>query len=123
MEFGIYSDSAAKIPKTSFPEGYFDQPINAVIRHDCPSFQPAVAQDVKQLPAKSYSDNVIEIVVHGRIDNTGHPVDLRAIDPTHAELAAEAVKVVSTWTYQPAQCEYKPATQMTDFLVQFKGWQ
>jgi len=39
-----------------------------------------------------------------------------------ADLAEEALRVVSTWSFHPAMCEYQPANQEMDFEVTFKGW-
>jgi hypothetical protein len=75
------------VVKESFPENYFDKPLNAVVRRMCHAFQPAVPENTPQPPAKTNSDNVTDVVVHG------------------------------------AQCDYKPGTQLADFVVHFKGWE
>ena len=109
--------------RESFSPGYFDNPAGAVISHACSAFQSAFAESIPQPPVKSNSDNVIDIVVHGRISADGRPIELKALDTTHQELANEAVKIISEWTYTPAQCDYKPTTQLSDFTVHFKGWE
>jgi len=46
----------------------------------------------------------------------------KVLDPVRPDLAEEAMRVVSGWTYHPAMCEYEPATAEMDFVVTFKGW-
>ena len=111
------------VVRESFPDDYFDSPAGAAVTHACSGFQPAFAEKTPQPPARNNSNNVIDIVVHGRIGADGRPIELKALDTTHRELAGEAVKIVSGWTYKPAQCDYKPATQLSDFVVHFKGWE
>ena len=109
--------------RESFPAGYFDAPTGAVISHACSAFQSAFAENTPQPPVQNNSNNVIDIVVHGRVGADGHPIELKALDTTHQQLADEAVKIVSGWMFKPAQCDYTPTTQLHDFVVHFKGWE
>jgi hypothetical protein len=106
-----------------FAPDYFDYPEGATISHACNSFTPAYADNTPQPPIKSYSDTGIDIVVHGFVDPSGHPINLKVLDATHRDLADEALRLVSTWTFRPAQCNYQPASQQRDFIVHFQGWQ
>jgi hypothetical protein len=116
-------DFKAESRPAGFSPDYFDYPAGATITHACNSFTPAYADNTPQPPAKTFSDTGIDIVVHGFVDKTGHPMNLKVVDATHRDLADEALKLVPTWTFRPAQCNYQPATQTRDFVVHFQGWQ
>jgi hypothetical protein len=60
--------------------------------------------------------------VHGRVGKDGKPAALKALDTARPDLAEEAVRMVSMWTFHPAMCVYQAATQEMDFQVTFKGW-
>ncbi len=116
-------DTKIEVRPAGFPPDYFDYPAGATITHACNSFTPAYADNTPQPPAKSFSDTGIDIVVHGFVDQTGHPVNLKVVDATHRDLADEALKLVPSWTFRPAQCNYRPTSQQRDFVVHFQGWQ
>lgn len=116
-------ESKVEVRPNGFPADYFNYPAGATITQACDSFVRAYAENTPQPPAKSNSDTAIDVVVHGVIDKTGHTTDLKAADQTYPYLAEEAVKLVATWTFRPAQCDYKPATEHRDFVVHFQGWQ
>ena len=116
-------DSKIEVRPAGFSINNFEYPVGATITDACNSFTPAYADYTIQPPAKQYSDKAIDIVVHGFVDQDGHTTNLKVIDNTHADLAAEALKVVSAWTYRPAQCNYQPTSQQRDFTVHFQGWQ
>jgi hypothetical protein len=109
--------------RTEFPAGYFEYPPSSAIRHACNSFTPAYAQSTPQPEAKSFSNGGADIVVHGFVDKTGHTSELKVLDDTHHEIATEAMKIVASWTFQPAQCNYQPTSEQRDFIVHFQGWQ
>ncbi len=109
--------------KTEFDAHYFDYPASAKIKHLCNSFTPVFAENTPQPAAKSLSEKSTDIVVHGFVDEQGHPSGLQILDDTHHELAAEAMNIVSAWTFRAAQCDYKPTTERRDFIVHFQGWQ
>jgi hypothetical protein len=109
--------------RTQFPPNYFDYPAGATISPACNSFTHAYAQNTPQPPAKSFSDGSVDIAVHGFVGKDGRPTGLTVLDGTHRDLAEEAVKIVSAWTFHPAQCNYQPANDQRDFIVHFQGWQ
>jgi hypothetical protein len=115
-------DFKAESRPAGFAPDYFDYPAGATITHACNSFTPAYVDNTPQPPAKSFSDTGIDIVVHGVVDKTGHAVNLKVLDATHRDLADEALKLVPSWTFRPAQCNYQPASQTRDFIVHFQGW-
>lgn len=108
--------------REQYPPDYFAYPEGSSIRHMCAEFHRAFADHTEQPPQKALSDAVTDVRVHGLIGKDGKPYDLKALDILRPELAAEAVRIVSTWTYHPAMCVYDPATMETDFVVHFKGW-
>lgn len=110
------------VVREEYPPDFFEYPRDATIRHMCRAFTRAYEDNTPQPPPKALSDDVIEIRVHGRVGKDGKPTALKAFDTARTDLAAEAVRIVSTWTYHPAKCEYEPATMETDFIVKFKGW-
>lgn len=116
-------DSRVEVRPEGFPPGYFDYPPGATISHACDSFTPAYADNTPQPLAKPNSDTGIDVTVHGVVDESGHTRDLRVLDQSYPDLAQEALKLVSTWTFRPAQCNYKPTAQQRDFVVHFQGWQ
>lgn len=107
----------------AFDAAYFNPPADAVITHQCNSWEMPVAISTPQPEVRHASDAVIDIVVHGIVDTGGHPANLTVLDATHQQLAAEALRLVAAWTYRPAQCNYAPATNRQDFIVHFKGWE
>jgi hypothetical protein len=110
------------VVRTDYPEDYFTYPENAAVRQMCNGFEPAYSDRTPQPPTRPGSVEVIDVRVHGRIGTDGKPYQLQVLDPVRPALAAEALRLVSTWTYHPAMCEYKPTTTETDFIVHFKGW-
>lgn len=116
-------DNRVEVRPEGFPPDYFDYPAGATITHSCDSFTRAYAENTPQPPRRSYSDTAIDITVHGVIDKGGHTRDLRALDQIYPQLVEEALKLVSTWTFRPAQCDYQPASEERDFVVHFLGWQ
>jgi hypothetical protein len=110
------------VVRTDYPPEYFDYPADARISNACRSFHRAFADHVPQPGPKTLSNEAIAVRVHGRIGKDGKPTALKVLDTVRPELAEEALRVVSGWTFHPAMCEYQPATQETDFEVRFKGW-
>lgn len=106
-----------------FGAGYFEPPSGAVTMHDCNSFQLPVAVSTPQPDVRHASDKVVDVVVHGIVDMAGHPANLTVLDNTHQQLAAEALRLVASWTYQAGRCNYNPTTNRQDFVVHFKGWE
>jgi len=111
------------VVRTDYPPEYFDYPAEAKIDNSCSSeFHRAFADNTPQPVPKTLSNEAITVRVHGRVGKDGKPVALKALDTARPDLAQEAVRVVSKWTFHPAMCVYQPATQEMDFDVTFKGW-
>jgi hypothetical protein len=110
------------VVRTDFPPEYFDYPADAKIDNSCSEFHRAFADNTPQPVSKTLSNEAITVHVHGRVGKDGKPAALKALDTARLDLAEEAVRVVSKWTFHPAMCVYQPATQEMDFEVTFKGW-
>lgn len=110
------------VVREQFPEDYFAYPEGASIQHACTEFHRAFADYTIQPPQKGLSNDWIEVRVHGFVGKDGRPYGLKALDTGLPDLAEEAVRLVSSWTFHPATCDYDPATMETDFTVRFKGW-
>jgi hypothetical protein len=110
------------IVRTEYPSDYFNYPEGASIRNMCTEFHRAFAEDTPQPPQKAQSNDLVDVRVHGFVGKAGKPYGLKALDTARADLAVEAVRIVSNWKFHPAMCEYDPATMETDFVIHFKGW-
>lgn len=110
------------VVRTDYPPEYFEYPADAKIDNSCSEFHRAFADSTPQPPPKTLSNEAITVRVHGRVGKDGKPSALKALDTARPDLAEEAVRVVSEWTFHPAMCVYEPATQTMDFEVTFKGW-
>jgi hypothetical protein len=110
------------VVRESYPDNYFDYPAGASIKHTCREFHRAFADNSPQPPQKAVSSELVEVRVHGFIGKDGKPYGLKPLDTARPDLAEEAVRIVSTWTFHPAMCEYDPATMEMDFVIHFKGW-
>ena len=110
------------VVRTDYPPEYFTYPTDAHIEHACQEFHRAFADHTPQPEPRTGSNDVVTIGVHGRIGKDGKPTDLKVLDAARPDLAGEAVRIVSGWTYHPAMCVYDAASQETDFEVTFKGW-
>jgi hypothetical protein len=110
------------VVRTEYPPEYFDYPLDAKIDNRCQEFHRAFADNTPQPEAKTQSNEAITVRLHGRVGKDGKPDALKVLDAARPDLADEAVRVVSKWTFHPAMCVYRPATQEMDFEVTFKGW-
>jgi TonB family protein len=108
--------------RTEFPLEYFEYPTEAKIENACRAFHRAFADQTPQPETRTSSEDAVTVKVHGRVDKDGKPTALKVLDAARPELAEEALRVVSKWSFHPAMCEYQPATQEMDFEVRFKGW-
>ena len=105
-----------------YPPDYFDYPPDATIEHGCREFHRAFTDHAQQPETRTKSNEAVTVRVHGRIGKDGKPNSLKVLDTIRPDLAEEALRLVSGWTFHPAMCEYQPATQETNFEVRFKGW-
>jgi TonB family protein len=64
---------------------------------------------------------IVNVVVRVFITASGTVTDPHVAKPGRAELDAEAVKLVQTWTFDPATCNGKPNVVPWDLVVHFQG--
>jgi len=86
----------------------------------CQQFRRAYEISTPQPPAGA-SILITDIRLQGIIDDKGRVVNLKALDTAHPELNEEAIKLVSTWTFQPATCDGNTVMWGTTFTVHFVG--
>jgi hypothetical protein len=109
----------AVVPKSDYPPDFFSVPETAT-GFICENFRRAYAENTPQ-PVPSGSPNVRDVKVLGMIGADGHVYGLKAIEQSEPDLNAEAIALVSTWTFTPATCGGKPAAWERVFTVHFKG--
>jgi TonB family protein len=85
------------------------------------SFIALVADRTPPPEPETQSNEAITVRLHGRVGKDGKPTALKVLDAVRPDLAEEALRVVTKWSFHPAMCEYQPATQEMDFEVTFKG--
>jgi len=105
--------------KSDYPPEYFDVPADSPA-FLCPDFRRAFEIHTPQ-PEPGGSAEVTDIRLYGYIDQNGIVGGLRPIETTYPDLNEEAIRIVSKWTYAPAQCGGKPTLWQTTFTVHFKG--
>jgi len=105
--------------KSDYPADYFTVPENSA-SYVCQQFRRAFAVNTPQPPAGS-SIQITDIRLQGLIDANGRVISLNPLDSSRPDLNEEAIKLVSTWTFQPATCEGQPVNWGTSFTVHFKG--
>jgi len=79
------------VVRTIYPAEYFDYPADAKIENACREFHRAFADQTPQPDAKTQSNEVITVRVHGRVGKDGKPAALRVLDATRPDLAEEAL--------------------------------
>lgn len=105
--------------KSDYPPEYFDVPADSRA-FLCPDFRRAFEIHTPQ-PEPGGSSEVTDIRLYGHIDQNGNVGGLKPIENTYPNLNEEAIRIVSQWTYAPAQCGGKPAWWQTTFTVHFRG--
>ncbi len=107
--------------RSEYPSGHFAFPDKAVVRPVCREYRRAYAMNTPQPRAAANSAEIVDIRVHANIGENGRPVGVTAVDTTRPELAAEAVRIVSSWSFQPAVCDGAPTVADAEFTVHFRG--
>ena len=105
--------------KNDYPEDYFSVPENSAV-YICREFRRAFEVNTPQPPAGP-SIQITDIRLQGLIGADGKVSNLKALDSSRPDLNEEAVKLVSTWTFQPATCEGNRVVWGSTFTVHFKG--
>src|SRR3954447_22580239 len=99
--------------KSDYPPDYFVVPESST-GFVCQEWRRAFEVNTPQPPAGTSMD-VIDVKLKGIIHPNGTVSGLMPVEQTHPELNAEAMKLVSTWTYKPATCAGNPVTWSTIF--------
>jgi len=105
--------------KDEFPDDYFAVPENSAV-HICREFRRAFQINTPQPPAGP-SIQITDIRLQGLIGADGRVTGLKPLDTARPDLNEEAIKLVSTWTFQPATCEGQAIVWGSTFTVHFKG--
>jgi len=113
---------AKVVVRTEYPTEYFDYPPDAKIDNACSEFHRAFADRTPQPEPRTQSNEAVTVRLHGRVGKDGSTAALKVLAAARPDLAEEALRVVSNWSFHPAMCVYQPATQEMDFEVTFKGW-
>lgn len=105
--------------KSDYPEDYFTVPDSST-GFICQQFRRAFEVNTPQPPAGPLIQ-ITDIRLQGLIDTNGRVTNLKPLETSNSDLNEQAIKLVSTWTYQPATCEGKPVAWGSTFTVHFKG--
>jgi len=97
-----------------------EPPPGATFYPFCTEFRLAVARDRLQ-PKAGPGTNIEEIQVRGEVLPDGKMRNAVVDTASRAELRAEALDLVSRWTFQPATCDGKPINSWTTISIQFQG--
>ena len=89
--------------------------------YPCKNPRRAVGISTPMPPPGTAGKDIIEVVVHGWIWNDGSVRLTEIASSPRPDLNAEALKVVSTWTFLPLMCNDREATTDADLVVHFQG--
>ena len=106
--------------KNDYPTDYFEVPGDSPA-FICRDFRRAFEVATPQPDAGTASNEVTDIRLSGYIDTNGRVNGLKPLETSRPDLNDEAVRLVSSWTYAPAQCGGKPVVWQAIFTVHFKG--
>jgi hypothetical protein len=106
--------------KNDYPADYFTVPESST-GFICQEIRMPFAVNTPQPAPGTSSIDVIDVQLQGFITGSGRVVDLKPVELAHPELNAEAIKLVSTWTYAPATCGGNVVGFGQMFTVHFKG--
>ena len=104
-----------------FPAGTFDFPPGAKMGPNCRQYRRPFAIETPQ-PTPGSSPDVIDVVLRGYIGADGHVVQVSPFESSRPDLNEQALRLVSTWTYEPAQCDGSAVPWFNLFHVKFKGY-
>ncbi len=106
----------------SAPEGAFAIPTGAQTGTLCKSFTSPVALRSPQPEAKGGPDApVTDVVLQISINADGTVGQSGVSHPVRPDLDAEALKLVQTWTFQPATCNGQPNPVPGNVVLHFQG--
>jgi len=88
----------------------------------CQTFRRAIGVSMPQPPPGDKGTETIDTVLTGMIRESGRTEALKVQSSSgRPDLDAEAMKTVSTWTFQPGVCDGHVVTLGADFVVHFQG--
>ena len=87
----------------------------------CRTWRRPVAVSTPQPQPGTSGTDIVDVIVHGMIRENGKTEALQVQSSPRPDLNAEALSLVSTWTFEPMMCNDKPATRGADFVVHFQG--
>ena len=99
----------------------FEPPAGAEIRSKCKESRRAFGVTMPQPPAGNNGTETIDVKLHGFVGRDGRVINPYVVESDRPDLNAEAVKLVSTWTYTPGLCDGRPNVQQFTFVVHFQG--
>jgi hypothetical protein len=86
----------------------------------CKEFRPAVVKEMSR-PRAGNGSATSEIVMRGEVQLDGKVHELTIDSSNRPDLNAEALEVVSSWTFTPATCDGKPNFGMVVITLHFQG--
>ena len=88
----------------------------------CQTFRRAIGISTPQPPPGARNTQTVDAVLTGMIRETGKTEALKVQSSSgNTDLDAEALRTVSTWTFQPGLCDGHTVTLGADFVVHFQG--
>jgi TonB family protein len=87
----------------------------------CKNIRRPVGTSMPMPQAGTAGSQITDVIVHGWIRSDGTVHDVQIQSSPRPDLNAEALKVVSTWTFLPLLCNDRAATTESDFVVHFQG--
>lgn len=87
----------------------------------CKNARRAVGLSTPMPPPGTAGGGIVDVVVHAYIWNDGSVRLAEIASSPRPDLNAEALKVVSTWTFLPLICNDREATTEDDLVVHFQG--
>jgi hypothetical protein len=105
--------------KSDYPVDYFEVPESSTA-FICQDFRRAFEISTPQPEPRGRSNDIIDIRLTGYIDANGRVGGLAPVETSRPDLNIEALNLVSSWTYSPAQCGGEAVWWQTTFTVRFK---
>jgi hypothetical protein len=98
----------------------FERPPGASARMKCAQMRRAFGRSMPQ-PALGNGQENTDITIAGMIGDDGHVYSAGITESDRPDLNEEALKLVSTWTFDPLLCDGKPGWQKETFVLHFQG--
>jgi hypothetical protein len=98
----------------------FERPPGASARKRCAQMRRAFGRSMPQ-PAPGNGGETTDIRIEGMVGDDGHVYSAGVTVSDRPDLNDEALKLVSTWTFDPLLCDGKPGWEKTEFVLHFQG--